>query len=273
MTELERKKLEAEIAYIQAQTAKAFSDSAKTDTEKNNLRKSWQHWVLEGTNVGSAVLLVAGGIAAATTGYQVAEVKKEKLELEINIGKSKLDDLNQQQARVQKTLELTQEKISKLQRSLEKVRTATSVDYALDDAVRRVYDIEDAINRAATANAQINPSLEQFEKPKHKTSDYIVGVQTFGVPEATRKMLNEKLVNEGYSLHDISDSFQTERPDWFSSRPTVLYYTPSALPEAEKLAKVMRKLTGSDFVVTQGQGRGVQKNQRDVTLFVHFLKN
>jgi hypothetical protein len=101
-----------------------------------------------------------------------------------------------------------------------------------------------------------------------------VGLQTLGVADATREQLNQKLREEGYSLHDLSHSYQTDaRPPWFASRPTVLYYARSTLPAAKQLAAVMKKLTGIDFVVQRGSGSGVDPGQQDVTLFVHYIKN
>ena len=272
MSELEQKKLEAEIINLQAQTAKALSDAAKIDAEKNSLQKSWRDSILEATKVFGALVLGAGGITAAITGYQISEVRKEKMELEISKGRAQLDDLNVQKASTQQQLVAIKAEVEGLQTSLEaarKARSTTGTTGLLDEAINRAADIGKAV---ATTNAQLR-SLDQ-SAASHKTSDYLVGLQTLGVPDTTREQLNQKLREEGYSLHEISHSYQTDaRPPWLASRPTILYYARSSLAAAKQLAGVMKKLTGNDFAVQRGSGLGVDPGQQDVTLFVHYAKN
>jgi len=95
------------------------------------------------------------------------------------------------------------------------------------------------------------------------------------VSDATREQLNATLRRDGYGLHGISGSYQfVDRPSWFAPTSTVVYYAKQALPAAEKLADEMKKLTGAEFAVQQGAGRGagVDPSDRDVVLFVHYLK-
>ncbi|HZR82113.1 MAG TPA: hypothetical protein VFD92_13540 [Candidatus Binatia bacterium] len=107
-----------------------------------------------------------------------------------------------------------------------------------------------------------------------RRSDYLVGVQTLGMPEDVRQNLNETLSNAGYGLNDISASYQlNDVPPWFAQRSTVLYYAASALPAAKELASVLKQATGVDFSVQRGSGLGVDPSQRDITFFVHYRKS
>jgi hypothetical protein len=123
------------------------------------------------------------------------------------------------------------------------------------------------VEKALSLSNQPTSSLRQ-------TSDYLVGLQTLGIADEARKDLNAKLLKAGYSLHDISVSYQlSDRPSWFAQRSTVFYYSRSALPAAKGLAQLLKGLTGEDFAIQRGAGLGVDPGQRDVTLFVHYTKS
>jgi hypothetical protein len=114
--------------------------------------------------------------------------------------------------------------------------------------------------------------VEKIQAPFNK-SDYLVGLQTLGIPDEERKAINAKLSADGYGLDSITWSYPAgERPSWFASRSTVFYYSVSALPAAQELARMMKTLTKQDFVVQRGAGLGVDPSRRSVTLFVHFIK-
>lgn len=260
MSELDQKKLEAEIVNLQAQTA-------KIDTEKDNLRKSWRDWIVETIKVVGALVLGAGGITAAITGYQISEVKKERTDFEVIKAKAELDDLNLQKVSTQQQLASIKAEVEALQTSLEAARKAKSDNSGfLDEAINRASDIGNAV---AKTNAQLR-SVDSSAQQSHKLSDYLVGLQTLGLDDATREQLNQKIRDGGYSLHEISSSYQKDtRPSWFAAKSTVFYYAKSALPAAKQLAGLFKPLTGDDFVVQRGSGLGVDPAQQDVTLFVH----
>jgi hypothetical protein len=264
MSELDQKKIEAEIVNLQAQTA-------KIDTERTSLKKSWRDWVLEAIKVVGALVLGAGGITAAITGYQLSEVKKERTDLEITKSQARLDELKAQKDATQQQLTSIKAEIEALQTSLEAARKAKTDNAGfLDDAINRAADIGRSV---ATTNAQLR-SADGSGLVLHKLSDYLVGLQTLGLDDSARQQLNQKIRGGGYGLHDTSLSYpKNERPPWFASKSTVFYYAKSALPAAKQLAGVMKQFTGDDFAVQRGSGLGVDPAQQDVTLFVHYVKN
>jgi hypothetical protein len=264
MGDIEQRKLEAEIVNLQAQTA-------KIDAEEKNLRKSWREWILEATKIVGALVLGVGGITAAITGYQISEVKKERTDFEIVKEKAELEDLRLQKASTQQQLASIKAEVGGLQASLESARTAKSDKQGL---------LADAINRAAaigTAVARTDAQLRTVDQSipsPHQLSDYLAGLQTLGADDATREQLNQRIHDQGYNLHEISSSYPKDaRPSWFAQKSTVFYYAKTALPAAKRLAGLMKQLTGDDFIVQRGSGLGVDPEQRDVTLFVHYVKN
>lgn len=261
MSELDQRKLEAEISNLQSQTA-------KIDAEKEGLRKTWHGWFLEVIKVVGALILGVGGITAAITGYQLSEVKKERTDFETLQERKQLDELKQQKVATQQDLASIKAELEGLQSTLETARKAkTESSSVLDDAINRAAGIGKAV---AMTNAQLRNSSAPSTR---SLSDYLVGLQTLGVDDATRDQLNQKIRNQGYGLHELSASYRAnERPSWFASRSTVFYYAASALPAAKQLAAAMKQLTGDDFVVQLGSGQGVDPGQRDVTFFVHYVK-
>jgi hypothetical protein len=99
-------------------------------------------------------------------------------------------------------------------------------------------------------------------------------VQTLGVPDAERVVINEKLRADGYGLDLVTWSYPAgERPSWFAARSTVFHCSGSSLPAAQELAHLMKLLTGQKFAVQRGAGLGVDPSRRDVTLYVHYVKS
>src|SRR5262245_53676097 len=119
MTELDQKRLEAEILNIQAQTAKAQAEAAKLELEKKNLTGSWRDFTIEAVKVASAVILGLGGITAAITGYQLSEVRKEKAELEITKDTQQLRELDLQRKSAQEDLKTINSQLDGLRVDLE----------------------------------------------------------------------------------------------------------------------------------------------------------
>jgi hypothetical protein len=114
--------------------------------------------------------------------------------------------------------------------------------------------------------------VEKTQVPFNK-SDYLVGLQTLGIPDEERTAINEKLIADGYGLDSITWSYPAgARLSWFASRSTVFYYSASALPAAQELARIMKIITAQNFAVQRGAGLGVDPGRRNVTLFVHFIK-
>jgi len=261
--DLDQRKLEAEIANLEAEAAKA-------DAERGNLRRSWRDWVLEITKLVGALVLGAGGITTAITGYQRSQLKKERTDFETLKVQAALKGLKEQKESALNDLAAINAQIRELETSLEGARKGKA-DAAglLNEAIHRAASIGTAVSKT---KAELR-ALDQSMVSQHGISDYLVGLQTLGVDDATRKNLNEQIRDAGYGLHEISESYPKDRPPpWFASKSTIFYYSNSALPAAKQLASLMKRLVGEDFVVQRGSGLGVDPAQRDITLFAHYKK-
>ena len=177
-------------------------------------------------------------------------------------------------------------KISELQREKnEQAKALAEAKAQIADPLlkERIYQLE-KINVAQVESTKLvlnsvaqtiksNTALADKTKDTHNKSDYLVGLQTVGIPDTMRTSINEKLRSEGYGLDSITWSYPAgERPSWFATRSTVFYYSASSLSAAQELALYMKALTKQDFAVQRGAGLGVDPSRRDITLFVHFLK-
>ena len=176
----------------------------------------------------------------------------------------------------------------------ELVRALADANAKLNDASSKAqFAVLDKANAELKSNAQLvqrsvsqtiasnTPFVEKALQspvahaavPTRSRSDYLVGLQTLGLSDDERQALNGKISAAGYRLHDLSASYAaTGRPSWFADRSTVFYYGASGLPAANELARVLKDLVGQEFAVRRGSGLGVDPSQRDVTLFVHFVK-
>jgi len=152
----------------------------------------------------------------------------------------------------------------------------------LRDDNRRLKDTTQQVQAAVSQTLDSNVSLVQkaMAASSGRASDvrakldYSVGLQTVGVSDDERTAINSKIRADGYGLDPSSLSYPAgERPSWFAPRSTVFYYASSALPMAQELARFMKSATGQDYAVQRGAGLGVDPARRDVTLFVHYIKN
>lgn len=290
MTELEQAKLQAEIDNLRAQAAKAAADAAKAEADRASSRRTWRDWSLEAIKLIGAIALGAGGLTAAITGYQMSELKKEKMDLEVTKAKAMLADLEGRKAatdeavkRAQEQLAAVKTEVDGLQRALESARSARTGAGApgagvgrgdtngnLDEAITRAAEIGKALS---LTNASLKSSAQPEQAGPRKRADYLVGLQTLGLADAARTELNGRIQGEGWGLHPTSASYGAgEKPGWFAGRSTVFYYSTASQKAAAELAEAMHTLTGETFAVQRGSGAGVDPSQRDVTLFVHYMK-
>jgi hypothetical protein len=222
---------------------------------------------------------LTGGLLAYTTIHvreaavrvKAYEERASQLAQEISDAQGQLDEMNLQKAAAQDQLKAIKTEVEQLRASLEVARQDKPKDAAvLDAAINKTDDIGKAIS-------ETNGQLQAQEQPPLTSlpiSEYRVGLQTLGVSDEERVRLNQKLRDEGYTLHESSVAYPKDaRPSWFASRSTVFYYAKSARAAAKHVATAMKKLTGEDFAVRRGAGLGVVPGEGDLTLFVHYVKN
>jgi hypothetical protein len=272
MTDLEQEKLKAEISNLNTQAEKA-------NIELANLKKTFYHRSLEIFKIFFSFVLGIGGITAVITGFQLSEIKKERMELEVNKAKEALVDLNIQKDITDSAINVAKSQLAfiktemdTLHNNLETANMSKSTNTgAFNKAIDRVTDIGNTITKT---NQQLQIINHPLLPNKHNISDYLVGIQTIGFEDTVRVRLNEQLHKAGYSLHELSFSYQlNDRPVWFAKHPTILYYARSSFQTANDLAELMKKLTSRRFIIQQGAGLGVDPSQKDITLFVHYPKD
>jgi hypothetical protein len=281
VNDLETQKIEAEIANLKAQASKAVADAAKAEAEGKAFHKTWRDWSLEAIKLFGALALGGGGVFAAITGYQLSEIKKERTDLEITKASEALKNLETKKVATDSAVKEAQEQLMAMKVEVERLQTTLlavqsskpGASDALAQAITRTTDLGTAIS---STNARLQSTVQQpagkSTQLVHQKSEFRVGVQTVGVPDATRTGLNENLKSAGYGLHDISSSYaRAEKPGWFSPQSTVLYYSNSAAQAAAELARFLSAQTGTSFAVQRGSGLGVDPGERDITLFVHYL--
>jgi hypothetical protein len=135
----------------------------------------------------------------------------------------------------------------------------------------RATDMQAVAGHVLKENAPLVGS--DAEIPAGNPSDYLVGLQTLGMPDSERVALNEQLAQAGYQLHQTSASYDANHPpSWFPRRSTVFYYSVSAVPAADRLARFLEGRTHQSFVTQLGSGSGVLPGQRAITLFVDYVK-
>jgi hypothetical protein len=202
--------------------------------------------------------------------------------------KSKLVESNRALEEAQLTIAQLQAKNDELVLALNETGRASG-DPAVEERLERLgrenvaLKIETRTTQARVADTiEANtPLVEKAlasgagDRPAQRSrSDYTVGLQTLGVADSERVALNEGLRGDGYSLDPVTWSYAADqRPSWFAERSTVFHYASSSKPMAEQIARDMKAKTGRDFEVRRGAGLGVDPAKREVTIFVHYIKD
>ena len=137
MEELEQNKTEAEIAYLRAQAAKLDADRALA-------RPRLGGSITELVKIIGALIIGAGGVVAAFTGYQLTEVKKERMQLEIDGLERKVKEQNEQ--------------------LLEGTRRKTDLDTAVSTAQQQLEAAQTQLTTAQSQFAKTKSDLEEVSK-------------------------------------------------------------------------------------------------------------
>jgi DNA repair exonuclease SbcCD ATPase subunit len=135
MNELEEKKLAAEIALLDAQATKTRED-AKLALKAQKSKTS----IVEVIKLFGSLILGIGGITAVITGYQLTEVKKERMELEIQKREKDLEETSAALKTAQQELNQTSTQIAALRTELGTLKAglASTTNPSTESAVKRV---------------------------------------------------------------------------------------------------------------------------------------
>jgi hypothetical protein len=154
----------------------------------------------------------------------------------------------------------TKDQIAKLEEDTSRLKAATE-------------STKDKVSQTIASNAALVSSSGAQTSAQQPVSDYLVGLQTLGCTDDERIALNERIRSAGYGLHNLSAAYAAAaRPSWFAPHSTVLYYGDAALPAAQALATFLKGVTGDPFRTQRGAGLGVNPSEKNITLFVHYIK-
>ena len=195
-----------------------------------------------------------------------------------------VEKLANKQAELEKEILEAEQNALESQQALESLTQDYIAQKDLNENERRnkqaeIAAIQDQVKQAEAKLIRNSDQREQLIKRSSLTSDldhnktFFVGLQTVGIEDATRTALNKRLESQNYRLDPITYSYSIdEKPSWFAAKSTVFYYSSSSRKTAERLAKLMKRYTRTDFAVQRGAGLGVDLNRRENTFFIHYIK-
>jgi len=122
---------------------------------------------------------------------------------------------------------------------------------------------------AQTARTNVQTPAAESELQTAENARYAVGVYGFDVSSKLYDDVLSRIKSDGYSISQAG--LLSERPEWLSLKPTVLYYDKSSEEKAQSIKSELRSLTGIDFRVERGSGQGVVKGQERWTFFIHLV--
>lgn len=195
-----------------------------------------------------------------------------------------VEKLANKQAELEKEILEAEQNALESQQALESLTQDYIAQKDLNENERRnkqaeIAAIQDQVKQAEAKLIKNTDQREQLIKRSSLTSDldhnktFFVGLQTVGIEDATRAALNKRLESQNYRLDPITYSYSVdEKPSWFAAKSTVFYYSSSSRKTAERLAKLMKRYTRTDFAVQRGAGLGVDLNRRENTFFIHYIK-
>ena len=159
MNELEEKKLVAEIAMLDAQAIKARKDAELASSAAKSKTS-----IIEVIKLFGSLILGIGGITAVITGYQLTEVKKERMELEIQKREKDLEQTSAALLAAQQELDQTSTQIATLRTELGALKTglATATTPSTENTVKRVDAAIDSAKNVQNSvqKAQLNVANE-----------------------------------------------------------------------------------------------------------------
>ena len=196
-------------------------------------------------SIASALVAVIGVIGQS----YLSSIKSERAELEVAKAEKKREDLNQENASIQKKIDGLQ---SQYQRESERVANLTKTNENL---------------RGITERVPLS-APEQQTVAQSKNAIYWVGI--LGTQDAANDIqtVTDYLKNEGYTVSFAANVNGDEA--WFAREPTVFYYSEKTRPVANKLASELTQRLGKPFKPVLGAGYDVPKDQKDWLLYVHI---
>jgi len=198
--------------------------------------------------------------------------------------KQNLVDSNDELEKAQVTISGLQNKNDELVKTLAEAKSQLEDKTLQNKITRQTSENQQLKNKTRVVQSTVSKTLKLnaplVEKALSTTSqsrdynnaDFTIGLQTLGITDEERISINSELKSRGYNLDTISWSYAADdRPSWFAYESTVFYYSTSSRVAAKQLATTLKTVTGKDFGIQRGAGLGVEPDQKDTTLFIHYL--
>lgn len=151
---------------------------------------------------------------------------------------------------------------------LEKNKELDIIKQSLDDQLERIGKADSILSSIEKTGGPLEEKTKSLIK-KAENSKYLLTLYTLNAnPVITEKVL-DSLKNYGYTLGEAGD--YGDRPSWFSTNSTVFYYSSISKERANGIAGEIEGLTGADFEVRRGAGKGVSRGEESWTFFIHYV--
>jgi len=156
-------KTDAEISLLQAQAEKIRAELATLNAERQSKKPKIGGFLIEFIKVFGALILGAGGVIAAYSGYQLSEVKKERYELdarkaleEANRTKFELENLNLERKKAQESLAAMTSQLSATHAELAQLTANLTSLKSQPTSARGSLEIETAISSVRRLEAKVS---------------------------------------------------------------------------------------------------------------------
>lgn len=171
-------KIDADILLVHAQTEKLRAELAAINAERQSKNPKFGGFLIESIKVIGALILGAGGVIAAFSGYQLSEVKKERYELdarkaleEANRTKLEVATLNSERNKAQESfnaissqLAATQTEFTRLNASLSELKNQSvrgQKSVALESAIASAQQLETRVGAAGDSARNVQQGLRE----------------------------------------------------------------------------------------------------------------
>jgi hypothetical protein len=106
-----------------------------------------------------------------------------------------------------------------------------------------------------------------------ENSKYQLGFFSLGATDEEFQNVLKVIIEKGYRIDNRYVGSLNSRPSWLAQSSTILYYRPESKPTAQKLSRLMKEITGIEFIIQPGSGLGVEKGKESSTFFIHYIVN
>lgn len=155
------------------------------------------------------------------------------------------------------------EKIAKLKEALKK--SGIEIENEMPFKNKRGYEWKNSAIEIGYTSPR-NP----VEHTTKNNEDYNIRMYCYLPNEEMKQQIAQFLEKENYFFELYPD--WEERPNFFSSEPTIFYYNSSTELKAKSLATQLNEKFNVEFVWQEGAGLGIKEEERETTFIIHYIE-